>query len=104
MRAADSRQAYTERCLEAVFRFLLGRERKESILARFDATVISRYFPEFEREVSRYLSRPNGIVHALCFASSPRFAGLPEECWIPVNYPSTLRRAKLLMNTRLACK
>ena len=45
-----------ERCLEAVFRFLLGREPKESILDRFDATVISRYFPEFEREVSLYLS------------------------------------------------
>jgi hypothetical protein len=32
------------------FRFLLGREPKESILGRFDATAISRYFPEFERE------------------------------------------------------
>jgi hypothetical protein len=38
-----------ERCLEAAFRFLLDREPKESILGRFDATVISRYFPEFER-------------------------------------------------------
>jgi hypothetical protein len=47
-----------ERCLEAVVRFLLDREPKESILARFDATVISRYFPEFEREVSGYLSQP----------------------------------------------
>jgi len=46
-----------ERCHEADFRFLLDREPKESILARFDATVISRYFPEFERELSRYLSR-----------------------------------------------
>jgi hypothetical protein len=39
-----------ERCLEATFRFLLDREPKESILGRFDATVISRYFPEFERD------------------------------------------------------
>jgi hypothetical protein len=45
-----------ERCLEAAFRFLLDREPKESILRRFDVTVISRYFPEFEREMPRYLS------------------------------------------------
>src|SRR6266853_1095197 len=36
-----------ERCLEAAFRFLLDREPKESILGRFDARAISRYFPEF---------------------------------------------------------
>ena len=46
-----------ERCLEAAFRFLLDREPKESILSGFDVTVISRYFPEFERELPRYLSR-----------------------------------------------
>jgi hypothetical protein len=46
-----------ERCLEAAFRFLLDREPKESILRRFDVTVISRYFPEFEREMPRYLSQ-----------------------------------------------
>jgi hypothetical protein len=45
-----------ERCLEAAFRFLLDREPKESILGRFDVMVISRYFPEFERELPRYLS------------------------------------------------
>jgi hypothetical protein len=45
-----------ERCLEAAFRFLLDREPKESILRRFDLTAISRYFPEFEREMPRYLS------------------------------------------------
>ena len=44
-----------ERCIEAAFRFLLDRERKESILRRFDVTVISRYFPEFERELPSYL-------------------------------------------------
>jgi hypothetical protein len=47
----------SERCLEAAFRFLLDREPKESILGRFDVTVISRYFPEFDRELPRYLSR-----------------------------------------------
>ena len=46
-----------ERCLEAAFAFLLEREPKESILGRFDATVISRYFPEFEQELPRYLAR-----------------------------------------------
>jgi hypothetical protein len=45
-----------ERLLEAAFRFLLDREPKESILGRFDVTVISRYFPEFERELPRYLA------------------------------------------------
>jgi len=40
-----------EHCLEAAFRFLLDREPKESILERFDVTVISRYFPEFEQEL-----------------------------------------------------
>ena len=45
-----------ERCIEAAFRFLLDREPKESILARFDVSVIQRYFPEFERELPRYLS------------------------------------------------
>jgi hypothetical protein len=45
-----------ERCIEAAFRFLLDREPKESILRRFDVTVIARYFPEFERELPRYLA------------------------------------------------
>jgi len=46
-----------ERCIEAAFRFLLDREPKEAILARFDVTVISRYFPEFETELPRYLAQ-----------------------------------------------
>jgi len=46
-----------ERCLEGAFKFLLEYEPKESILAHFDVTVISRYFPEFERELPRYLSQ-----------------------------------------------
>ena len=49
-----------EQCIEAAFRFLLDREPKESILARFDVTTISRYFPEFENELPRYLSRAGG--------------------------------------------
>jgi hypothetical protein len=46
-----------ERCLEAAFRFLLDREPKESILTCFDVTAISRYFPEFEHELPRYLGQ-----------------------------------------------
>ena len=37
------------------FEFLLENEPKESILARFDLAVISRYFPDFEREIKRRL-------------------------------------------------
>ena len=37
------------------FRFLLKREPKESILRSFDLTVISRYFPEYEREIRKRL-------------------------------------------------
>jgi hypothetical protein len=46
-----------EQCVEAAFEFLLEREPKESILPRFDLTIISRYFPEFEGEFPRYLQR-----------------------------------------------
>lgn len=46
-----------ERLIEAAFRFLLDREPKEAILARFDLPVIARHFPEFEAELTRYLSR-----------------------------------------------
>jgi hypothetical protein len=46
-----------ERCIEAAFRFLLAREPKESILRQFDVTLISRYFPEFARELPSYLAR-----------------------------------------------
>ena len=45
-----------EQCVEAAFRFLLDREPKESILQRFDVEIIGRYFPEFERELPRYLA------------------------------------------------
>lgn len=45
-----------ERCLEAAFRFLIDREPKEAILRSFDVQVISRYFPEFERELPGYLA------------------------------------------------
>ncbi len=44
-----------EECLKAAFRFLLDREPKEAILGRFDVTVISKYFPEFEKKLGKYL-------------------------------------------------
>ena len=39
------------------FEFLLARERQEQILARFDLTVISRYFAEFEQVMKRSLEK-----------------------------------------------
>jgi hypothetical protein len=43
--------------VEASFAFLLEREPKESILQEFDLTVIARYFPDYEREIGRRLTR-----------------------------------------------
>jgi len=43
--------------VEASFAFLLEREPKESILREFDLTVIARYFPDYEREIGRRLTR-----------------------------------------------
>ena len=45
-----------EHCVEAAFRFLLDREPKEAILSRFDVSVISRYFPDFETKLPRYIA------------------------------------------------
>jgi hypothetical protein len=45
-----------EELIRKSFEFLLERESKESILGSFDLTVISRYFPEYEREIKRRLS------------------------------------------------
>lgn len=39
----------------AAFRFLLDREPKESILSRFDLSVIERYFPEYPQRIDDYL-------------------------------------------------
>jgi hypothetical protein len=45
---SESPERFVERC----FAFLLDREPKESILRSFDVSVIGRYFPEFEAEIS----------------------------------------------------
>ena len=47
--------ASPEGLVSASFRFLLEREPKESILRSFNLTVISRYFPEYEREIRKRL-------------------------------------------------
>ena len=48
-------KAMPEECVRAVFLFLLDREPKESILRRFNVSIIERYFPEFHRELHCYL-------------------------------------------------
>lgn len=42
-------------CVEATFRFLLDRESKTDILARFDVDVIGHYYPEFRARFADYL-------------------------------------------------
>jgi hypothetical protein len=45
-----------ERIVEESFRFLLEREPASSILAEFSLNGISRYFPDYPRELARRLS------------------------------------------------
>lgn len=45
--------ATPERLIEASFEFLLEREPKESILRRFELSVIERYFPEYARTIGQ---------------------------------------------------
>lgn len=44
------------RCVEATFRFLLDREPKEQILARFDMAVVPHYYPDFVAQLPGYLA------------------------------------------------
>ena len=48
------------RAVEAVMRFLIDREPKESILSAFDMRVVRRYFPEFDDAFPGYLVRHDG--------------------------------------------
>jgi len=48
-------QTSVETLMQRSFEFLLKREPKESILGNFDLSVISRYFPDYEREISQML-------------------------------------------------
>ena len=43
-----------EELIQCSFEFLLERESKESILYRFNVSVISRYFPEYSTEILKY--------------------------------------------------
>ena len=52
--------AAPSRCVEAMMRFLLDRESKESILSAFDTNVVRRYFPEFDDAFPGYLVRLGG--------------------------------------------
>ena len=45
-----------EELLEFSFKFLLNREPNTSILSKFEITVISQYFPEYETELLQILS------------------------------------------------
>jgi hypothetical protein len=49
----SSAYASAEEFIRACFEFLLAREPKEQILPRFDVSVISRYFPDFEEQIRR---------------------------------------------------
>ena len=48
----SGRLSYAE-LLKKSFEFLLAREPNTSILRSFDLSVISRYFPEYEREIGQ---------------------------------------------------
>ena len=45
-------RASPEELVKESFQFLLEHEPKESILRSFDLTLISRYFPAYEREIA----------------------------------------------------
>lgn len=59
--------------IEKSFKFLLEREPKESILSRFDATVISNYFPEYQAELRKKLqsSKKNSVYSKTISAHFP---------------------------------
>lgn len=48
--------ADVEELVEESFEFLLEREPKESIMREFDIMTISRYFPEYENQITNRLS------------------------------------------------
>jgi hypothetical protein len=53
--ALTAGEAEPEKLVESSFEFLLEREPKESILSKFDLSVISNYFPEFENRIKDYI-------------------------------------------------
>ena len=53
--SGNQSQVTPERLVEESFVFLLEREPKESILSSFALPLISRYFPEYPREIPKRL-------------------------------------------------
>lgn len=52
-----------EKVIRKSFEFLLSREPKESILAEFDVTAISHYFPDFIPHLKKLLDNdPSPVV------------------------------------------
>jgi hypothetical protein len=49
--------ATPEALIEASFAFLLERETKEAILARFELPVIERYFPDSRRQIGSMIDQ-----------------------------------------------
>ena len=41
--------------IRASFKFLLEREPKEMILSKFDLQIIANYFPNYEKEIGKYM-------------------------------------------------
>ena len=41
--------------INASFKFLLEREPKEMILSKFDLQIIANYFPNYEKEIRKYM-------------------------------------------------
>jgi len=50
-----------EELIRLSFEFLLDHEPKESILAQFDLSVIRRYFPSYDGEITKRLSNSRSI-------------------------------------------
>ena len=44
-----------KKLLEYSFQFLLDREPNTSILSSFNLNIISKYFPEYENEIKKFL-------------------------------------------------
>ena len=44
-----------KKLLEHSFHFLLDRESNTSILSSFELSIISKYFPEYENEIKKFL-------------------------------------------------
>jgi hypothetical protein len=62
-------------CAEAVMRFLLDREPKESILSAFDMGVVRRYFPEFD-EAFPATSSASAANRGAVLSRRPKYGGM----------------------------